>query len=209
MTHATPDAFFALGAGTPAAPLPKHATVLVFDVETDGGRARDGPGAPGQRVVQIAWLECARDGAVLAEHCVLVALTEGRRLLPLAQRIHKLSAAALSRAGDALYVLPRFFESVDRVRANRGVVVAHNAAADVKSVNNTAEAVGLWQRLALDECFCTFRASQRVFGSALKNAALHERLVGAALEASALHDALYDARITMESFFAGRSQGRW
>ena len=47
-----------------------------------------------------------------------------------------------------------FFDAVERVTADGGHVVAHNARFDAQVVTNTAESCGLARDLRAEDCLC-------------------------------------------------------
>ena len=205
--------FFDLGAsgGAPARALDGAPAALVFDVETDGGRGA-------QLAVQIAWVVYNAGGEELFARCEYLALPPGRTISYFATKVHRISNAMLREKGmRPQHVLVDFFTWVDRVAANGGAVVAHNAAFDAQVVTNTATSCGLARDLRVEECVCTMEGSKRRLAlvnkrggvKPPKNAELYAHLVGIELDHATLHDALNDVRVTGASYFAGKKVGWW
>ena len=194
----------------PAVPA-RAPPALVFDTETCGSRG-------GQLAVQIAWIVYDGTGAEVRGRCEYLALPPGRTINPFAQRVHGISDAMVRDKGMApQFVLADFFDAVDRVTADGGDVVVHNAPFDAQVVTNTAESCGLARDLRAEHCLCTMERSKRRLGltnkrgglKPPKNSELYAHLVGIELDHATLHDALNDVRVTGASFFAGRKKGWW
>ena len=198
----------------PARPTPAPAPctpALVFDTETCGSKGA-------QLAVQIAWIVYDGAGAEVRARCEYLALPPGRTINYFAQRVHGISDAIVRERGMApQFVLADFFDAVERVTADGGHVVAHNARFDAQVVTNTAESCGLARDLRAEDCLCTMERSKHWLKlvnkrgglKAPKNAELYAHLVGIELDQSTLHNALNDVRVTGASFFAGRKKGWW
>ena len=197
-------------APAPAPAVRPHPAVLIFDTETTG--LKD------PLAVQIAWVVYDADGHQLWSRAEYLALPPGRRIDYAAQQVHGITMKVLEAKGKAAqFVLADFYADLDRVTAQGGKLVAHNAKFDARVVTNTATSCGLARGLDANECFCTMELSKRRLNLANrrgglkppKNTELHEALVGPVPADVQLHDALADVRITAASYFAGKRQRWW
>lgn len=218
------DRFFRLGAGeeveppqaaavdaeVSAPPAPAPPAALVFDTETNG--LKD------PLAVQIAWVVYDADGHELWSRVEYLALPPGISIDRFAEKVHRISMRTLEAKGKAAQsVLADFYVDLDRVTAQGGKVVAHNAKFDARVVANTARTCGLARGLDASECFCTMEQSKRRLGlqnrrgglKPPKNSELHEALVGPVPAGVQLHDALADVRLTAASYFAGKWLRWW
>jgi DNA polymerase III epsilon subunit-like protein len=182
---------------------------LVFDTETDGSA---------NLCIELAFLvlddayeECARYSAFWK-------LPEGRTIAPHAQKVHGITASTLRTRGESAAIgLDHFFAWVDRIRANNGLLVAHNAAFDAAAITVTAKTWGKTRTLEKKDCFCTMNGARHHAGCrdrrdrtrAPRNAELYDILHGSAPTWAALHTALDDVRVTACNFEAGRKRGWW
>ena len=184
---------------------------MVFDVETDGG-------SPKQLAIQLAFIVFDAEDREIFRLNKLLNLPPGKRINYHSIKVHKITDKALVLGGAPPHSeLLTFFEWVDKVQAQRGLVVAHNAAFDAACVTNTAAENALPRELCTHECFCTMRAATARCGlvdkrgrpKPPKNSALYEALHGAPPDFACLHDALDDVRVTAASYQAGRQKGWW
>ena len=184
---------------------------MVFDVETDGG-------SPKQLVIQLAFMVFDAQDREVFRFNELLKLPPGKKINYYSIQVHKITDEVLDLRG----VTPRselatFFEWVDKVQAQRGLLIAHNAAFDVACVTNTAAENALPREICSSECFCTMRAATARCGlvdkrgrpKPPKNSVLYEILHGAPPDFACLHDALDDVRVTAASYQTGRQKGWW
>jgi len=183
---------------------------MVFDVETDGG-------SPKQLAIQLAFIVFDAEHRELFRFDKLLKLPSGKKINYHSIKIHQITDNLLRLRGvDPQPELLTFFEWVDKVKANLGHVVAHNAAFDSACITNTAAQNDMTQELTAHECFCTMRSATPFCGltnkrgqsKAPKNSELYEILHGHPTNAR-LHDALEDVRVTASSFKAGCERGWW
>ena len=207
--------FFDLGAsgGAPARALDGAPAALVFDVETDGGRG-------GQLAVQIAWVVYNAGGEELFARCEYLALPPGRTISYFATKVHRISNAMLREKGmRPQHVLVDFFTWADRVAANSGAVVAHNAAFDARLLEQTAERHGVreWD-IEKRDVLCTMQMAKPYTNLVSKktgkpkapgNVELYRYLHKRSPQLGALHDALVDVKVTAACYAAGRDRGWW
>ena len=186
---------------------------LVFDVETDGG-------SPKQLAIQLAFIVFDAEHRELFRFDKLLKLPPGKKINYHSIKIHHITDNMLHLRGvDPQPELRTFFEWTDRVQANHGHIIAHNAAFDSACITNTAAQNAMARELQVDECFCTMRSATAFCGLTNKRGApkppknkelyshLHEGRDPE--EWAKLHDALDDVRVTACSFKAGCERGWW
>lgn len=193
-----------------AATLPPAADYLVFDTETTGIKTHD-------VVIQCAWIICASDGRTLGVYNRLWKLPPGVDISWGAYNTHKISRAKVMREGyDPAGEILRFLAVIAAMRARRLRCVAHNAAFDVRLINQTAKAWRLNESCDIGDTFCTLTAGKphtKLVNRAGRpkpptNTELYTHLTGEAPVGS-LHDALVDVGVTATSFRLGRERGWW
>ncbi len=178
----------------PAADLAlRDTTFVVVDLETTGGRAGAGPGAPADAITEIGAVK-VRGGTVLGEFATLV--DPQRTIPPQIVRLTGITTAMVHDAPTIAAVLPMFLEF-----ARGAVLVAHNAGFDTGFLRAAAEQCGIpWPRPPV---LCTVRLARRVLtreeapSVRLGNLA---QLVGAKTRPT--HRALDDARATVDVLHA-------
>ncbi len=186
---------------------------LVFDVETDGG-------SPKQLAIQLAFIVFDAQHQELFRFDKLLKLPRGRKVNYHSTKVHRITDNILHLRGvDPRPALVVFFEWVDRVQANNGRVIAHNAAFDSSCITYTAAENALPRDLQASECFCTMRKATPRCGlinkrggvKSPKNKELYSMLHNGKDPATSfnLHDALDDVRVTAASYKAGCERGWW
>lgn len=199
--------------------VPQEAAFVVFDTETSGLGARD-------LVVQIAYLVCAADGAVLQSHQAVLRLPHGVHMSRRSIQVHGITYDRLRREGiDASSQLKRlelFHKHTQRTQPKLKWV-AHNAAFDRRMIRQTARRHGMVMpsfESNDDHFFCTLQASAHqlqnhhvdgVRRSRLKNVELYRYLHGneSPPDDIRLHDALGDCRVTAWNYAAGTKRWHW
>lgn len=183
------------------------AMVLAFDTETTGLTGV---------VCQVGCVAVGEDGCTMLAWQRLLRLPPGWRMEPGAQAVHGITEARLQADGDDATLALRELAQLLDLASRKGVpIVAHNASFDKRALLRTAEAVGAPNPLGTICVECTMQKS-RVVAKALhganrvmRNAQLYATLVAPPPPEAELHDAVADARLTAESFAAGRRQGYW
>lgn len=132
---------------------------LFFDTETTGlprsWRAPVTDLANWPRVVQVGWVACGEDGALLSR-AEFVVRPEGFSIPPEAARVHGITDERAAREGAALKeVLLAFSEAVNA--SSRAV--AHNLDFDEKVLGAEFLRAGLADPLRRIERLCTMRAA--------------------------------------------------
>jgi DNA polymerase-3 subunit epsilon len=157
----------------------------VVDVETTGFSPR-----LGDRIVEIATVRVAGDGATLGEYATLV-----NPLRPVgATHIHGLTAADVEHA-------PTFAEVMGDVliQLNDAVMVAHNARFDHDFLAAEFSSAGVF--LPAIPSLCTLQLSRRLQPTLL-NHKLHTCCAAVGLMESRRHSALEDARVAAQLLIA-------
>lgn len=190
--------------------IPDAVAVLALDTETTSLVGV---------VVQVGVVGLDAESREVFREEMLVAPAPGYAVQPDAQRVHGLSDADVrSRGMPPERAMRRVAEIVATARARRIPIVAHNAAFDARSLQRTAQAVGLAPDdapVAYREMVCTMqrsrRLAKRVKGHGMfRNAELFAHLCQEAPPPeSELHDAVADARLTARAYLAGERNGTW
>lgn len=183
------------------------ATALAFDTETTGLTGV---------VCQVGCVAVGEDGRTLLEWQRLLRLPPGWRMEPGAQAVHGITEARLQADGDdATLALRELAQLLDLARRMGVPIIAHNAPFDKRALQRTAEAAGAPNPLEAICVECTMQKSRAVTKAlhgqnrVMRNAQLYAALVAPPPPEAELHDAVADARLTAESFAAGRRQGYW
>ena len=193
-----------------AASLPPAADHLVFDTETTGLNAHD-------VVIQCAYVIYAADGQCLMVYNRLWRLPPGVDIPWRAYNTHKIGRAKVMREGrDPGPEILHFLGVIAAMRARKLRCVAHNAAFDVRLINQTAKAWRVAESFALADTFCTQAAGKPHTklvdrggrAKVPKNSELFLHLTGEEPKGQ-LHDALVDVGVTETSFRLGRERGWW
>lgn len=168
-----------------ADPPLRNLIYTVFDTETTGLQ----PSA-GDQIISLGGIRVV-GGRILSREVFESLVASTRRIDPAAQKVHGIDAAMLAGQPDIAEVLPRFGQFCEDT-----VLVAHNAAFDLRFLEMQAEATGI----RLDQpVLDTLLLSQVVYpveqGHALE--LLAERLGVSVL---GRHTALGDAIVTAEIF---------
>lgn len=194
MAGSPADAQLSFADVDPAADLPlRDTTFVVVDLETTGGRASAGPGAPADAITEIGAVK-VRGGQVLGEFATLV--DPQRTIPPQIVRLTGITTAMVHDAPTIAAVLPMFLEF-----ARGAVLVAHNAGFDTGFLRAAAEQCGIgWPRPPV---LCTVRLARRVLtreeAPSVRLGTLAQ-LVGSATRPT--HRALDDARATVDVLHA-------
>ena len=191
--------------------LPLSVDFVVFDTETSGISSHD-------VVVQMAWAAYDADGLRLEYSTTYWSLPSGVQVSHGAYAVHKIGAQFLSKRGSVPAThLHTFCALVYVMRARGKKVVAHNAAFDVRLLNQTAQKWGLEQRLSMEDTFCTMRSATPHCGlrnrtghkKAPRNSELFQLLTGKSCDETQLHDAAVDISVTATSYRLGRARRWW
>ncbi|HNF06879.1 MAG TPA: DEDD exonuclease domain-containing protein, partial [Mycobacterium sp.] len=194
MAGSPADAQLSFADVDPAADLAlRDTTFVVVDLETTGGRASAGPGAPADAITEIGAVK-VRGGQVLGEFATLV--DPQRTIPPQIVRLTGITTAMVHDAPTIAAVLPMFLEF-----ARGAVLVAHNAGFDTGFLRAAAEQCGIgWPRPPV---LCTVRLARRVLtreeAPSVRLGTLAQ-LVGSATRPT--HRALDDARATVDVLHA-------
>ncbi len=211
LTAAHADPSFRSLAHALHARLPLLVEFVVFDTETSGISSHD-------VVVQMAWAAYDPDGLRLEYSTTYWSLPCGVQVSHGAYAVHKIGAQLLSDRGSVPTThLRTFWALVYVMRARGKKVVAHNAAFDVRLLNQTAQAWGLGQRLSIEDTFCTMRSATPYCGlrnraghkKAPRNSELFQVLTGDCCDETQLHDAAVDISVTATSYRLGRARRWW
>ena len=186
--------------------LPEDAAVIAWDTETTGLHGV---------IVQLGIVALDSAGREVGVDSRLFAPLEAFPIEPGAVAVHKITSEQQAAEGEPVGKCLRAFVELAQTAARRRIpMVAHNAAFDKRMVHKTAKAIGLEPPEI--ESLCTMNLGRTVFKDAQtgrkknpKNRELYNLLVGGAPEDEFLHDAVEDARLTAQSFLAGRKSGLW
>ena len=144
----------------------------------------------------------------------LFAPLEAFPIEPGALAVHKITPARQAAEGEPVGKCLRAFVELAQTASRRHIpMVAHNAAFDKRMVRNTASAIGFEPPQI--ESLCTMNLGRTVCTDAEgrkkrpKNRELYDLLIGGAPDDAFLHDAVEDARLTAQSFLAGKKRGLW
>ena len=185
--------------------------VVAWDTETTGLRGA---------VIQAAVVELDARGNEQSVLTGIVRPPRGYALERGAVAVHGITPGRIDAEGqeDVPAFLRPLVGRLKRARASGTRVVAHNAAFDVGRMNETLRAWEMPERLEAEDVFCTMRGAKRHCGlvgrtgapRCPKNAELYALLTGHPEPADeTLHDAAADARLTAQSYLAGRRKGWW
>ena len=224
------DAFFFVGASTtqqvleraresaapvsetvPAAPSPPaigfRNRIVVFDTETTG--------LSPAIACQLAYV-VIQNGAIVTESDSILKLPRGVSIQRRAQEVHKISNARCEQEGvDAPTALSQFLCLCRQVRAEGGLIVAHNASFDVRALRETCERWDVYDDLEKEHCFCTMQQSRHFSPllakngkvKAFSNEELYQYFYNTKPTWARLHDALDDVKVTAFNLTAGVSRG--
>lgn len=177
-------------------------TVLVFDTETTGTSKSD-------VIIQLGFVWSTWDGSCIYNYSEL--LYTDQPIKPHAFQIHHISQERVRSQGKHMErELHAFVDLCEHIVNTGGVIVAHNAAFDMRLLKQT-----LIGRSINFPCFCTMKTAktrQKKMTSPLpnvKNSTLYEYFGGLPFRDEELHDALVDAQITSYVFFKGRENDWW
>ena len=185
---------------------------LFFDTETTGLPRRwnapvtDVDNWP--RLVQLAWMVCDREGAVVDKADRLVQ-PEGFTIPPEVSRIHGITTRMATEKGRPLKeVMEEFADRIDGVSA----LVGHNISFDECIVGAEFERLRMMTSLFLKPKYCTMKSSVDYCKLPGKNgfkspklAELHEILFGKGFENA--HNALADVEATARCFWELKKRG--
>ena len=171
----------------------RETTFVVVDLETTGGRSKDGGDGSFDAITEIGAVK-VRGGEVIGEFATLV--DPQRAIPPQIVELTGITTAMVRDAPTIAAVLPMFLEF-----AHGSVLVAHNAGFDIGFLKAAAARCGIaWPRPPV---LCTVRLARRVLSReeapSVRLATL-ARLVGAATQPT--HRALDDARATVDVLHA-------
>jgi DNA polymerase III epsilon subunit-like protein len=174
--------------------------VLVFDTETTGLAALD-------VVIQLGYCLLA-DGMVIEEYEKVWRGDVPSN--PFALKVHKIpNRVVLNSPHDPREELTKFADLAKRVKEAGGVLVAHNAAFDVRMLSHMAKKFGV-EGFDLGAVFCTAKHLKQVpcadRGPTCKNADVYQFLGGPHME---FHQALNDAKATAYVYEHGRQNAWW
>ena len=204
--------------------VPDSANFLVWDTETSG----IGSDAV---VVQLAWVICSETGDVLKKYNRMWKLPPRHRISWKAYTVHKISEGRVKKEGvTAATELSNFVAVLHAMRKKKLRIVAHNAAFDMRMLQQTARAHGITKEIVRKEgdgdgdgnalCrkdfFCTMNAARDKCGlrnckgrrRPPSNTELYKRLIGTAPNLP-LHDASADILVTAASYAAGKRKRWW
>ncbi len=185
---------------------------LFFDTETTGLPKRwnapitDVDNWP--RLVQLAWMVCDGNGAVIAKADRLVK-PEGFTIPLQVSRIHGITTQVAMEKGHPLKeVMEEFADQIDRVAA----LVGHNIGFDECIVGAEFERLRMMTSLFLKPKYCTMKSSTAYCKLPGKNgfksprlAELHQILFGVGFENA--HNALADVEATVRCFWELKKRG--
>lgn len=193
----------------------REARVLVFDTETT---------AINGTVCELAYITYDEAGREIDSTSDLLQLLPGESVSNGAYGVHGIRDETLRREGkDVRDTLNKFADAVDGIREGGGMIVAHNAAFDVKRIAHTAQKCGLTRDTLTTflpslpaAVVCTMNRAaphvnlQDVRGRRKRprNDELYEFFFQSKPRED-LHRALADVRVTAASFHAGKRKGWW
>jgi len=191
-----------------------HRPIIVFDTETVGL-------APAI-VCQMAWV-LIENGRITTQADQILRLPRGVKVSSGAFKIHGISTQQCARDGvDASAAIGEFCRLAQAVLLNRGSVVAHNGAFDVRAIAATRaahEMIDMGNDIPLDgkDVFCTMRRSSKYSTlktrngrrKNFKNDELYIHFYGSAPTWANLHSALDDVLVTALNYAKGCEAGWW
>ena len=194
-------------------PALERCAYAVFDTETTGFSGVD-------VVLQCALGLFDGDGRLLQAYDRLWKLPPGVKIAKRAYEVHKIGYRRLARDGmDAAPQVRIVLRTLRRLRERRVPLVAHNAAFDVRLLQQTATAHGVneWD-IEKRDVLCTMQTAKPYTNLVSKktgklkapsNVELYRHLHKRSPQLGALHDALVDVRVTAACYAAGRGRGWW
>ena len=191
-------------------PLCLKADYAVLDVESSGLSAQD-------VAIQAALVFFDENGRVLGFYNQLWALPTGKTISYSAFKIHKINARRLKKDGlDAKLEILKIKRMISSMQKRGKKIIAHNAAFDVRMLNQTSKQHGAEFFLQTDDVFCTMKNSKKFVNllsakGRAKNPSNVElyKFLFKENPTGNLHDASVDCRITGKSYYEARRRGWW
>lgn len=171
---------------------------MCFDTETTGTSKND-------QVIQLGYIICDKNRNII--HTYEKILFSEQKSNPFALAVHYIDDDIVSTSkNNPTSEIQKFFNIVQIIQKNNGVVIAHNANFDIRLLKQTTQ-------LDIDSntIFCTMKAIKNVStslrGQNCKNSDVYKFLGGKDL--GIMHNALNDARATLFIYYFGLDKNWW
>ena len=176
--------------------------VLVLDTETTGGARHD-------EVIQLGYVIYDSTGSLVSTYERVWKTSKPSN--PFALAVHNIPDTLVQQSRfSAAEELEKFNQLTQQIADSGGVLVAHNAAFDVRLLHQTAQKHGL--SFQPTEVFCTMKAIRKVpkteRGKSAKNTEVYNFLDGPPVSGT-VHHARTDSLMTAHIYFTGKQKHWW